>query len=157
MNNITENIEEIEEKIIGATESKLLQAMCVDDNEPKAGTIEPPVYIAYAGKKLEDTSIKASINDIVQSVRTVYDPEVPINVYDMGLIYKINQQENGEVFVDMTLTSPTCPIAGILPQQVADAIASTDGVGQVEVRIVWEPAWTPDKMTDEGKEMLELI
>ena len=157
MNNITDDIEEIEEKIIGATESKLLQAMCIDDEEKKIENIEPPVYIAYAGKKLEDTSIKAGMNDIVESIRTVYDPEVPINVYDMGLIYKINQQETGEVFVDMTLTSPTCPIAGILPQQVADAIASTEGVGQVEVKIVWEPAWTPDKMTDEGKEMLELI
>jgi FeS assembly SUF system protein len=87
----------------------------------------------------------------------VYDPEIPINVYDMGLIYKIGQNDEGDVYVEMTLTAPTCPIAGVLPQQVADAIAQTNGVGKVEVKLVWEPAWTPDKMTEEAKAMLELL
>jgi metal-sulfur cluster biosynthetic enzyme len=75
----------------------------------------------------------------------------------MGLIYKIDQQDNGDIYIEMTLTAPTCPIAGVLPQQVADAVALTEGVGKVEVKLVWEPAWTPDKMTDEAKEMLELL
>ena len=97
------------------------------------------------------------MHDIIEGIRTVYDPEIPINVYDMGLIYKINQQDDGDIFIDMTLTAPTCPIAGILPQQVADAVAKVDGTGKIEVKIVWEPAWTPDKMTREAKEMLELL
>ena len=75
----------------------------------------------------------------------------------MGLIYEINQVEDGNVFIDMTLTAPTCPIAGVLPQQVADAVAQTKGVGKVEVKLVWEPAWTPDRLTDEAKELLELF
>ena len=75
----------------------------------------------------------------------------------MGLIYKIEQAEKGDVFIEMTLTAPTCPIAGVLPQQVADAVAKTQGVGKVEVKLVWEPAWTPERLTEEAKELLELF
>ena len=125
------------ENTVGATESRLLQAMSVDT--------------------LSADTPKAKMIDIVEKIRTVSDPEIPINVYDMGLIYKIDQKDTGDLYIEMTLTAPTCPIAGVLPQQVADAVAQTDGVGQVEVKLVWEPAWTPDKMTDEAKEILELF
>lgn len=141
---------------IGATESRLLQAMSMADTLDKE-TVVPVDYVAYAGKELETGIQKAKMFDIVESIRTVSDPEIPINVYDMGLIYKIDQQDNGNLHIDMTLTAPTCPIAGVMPQQVADAVAATKGVGKVEVKLVWEPAWTPDKMTDEAKEMLELL
>ena len=114
-------------------------------------------FIAYAGEALKDSQSKAKMFDIVEAIKTVSDPEIPINVYDMGLIYKIDQQDNGDLSIDMTLTAPTCPIAGVLPQQVADAAASVTGVGKVEVKLIWEPAWTPDKMTEEAKVMLELI
>ena len=100
---------------------------------------------------------KAKMFDIVEAIKTVSDPEIPINVYDMGLIYKIDQLDNGDLKIDMTLTAPTCPIAGVLPQQVADAAAAVTGVGKVEVKLIWEPEWTPDKMTEEAKIMLELI
>lgn len=141
---------------IGATESRLLQAMSVEDSvEEKQPVLQD--FVAYAGEKLAIGVDKAKMTDIVESIRTVSDPEIPINVYDMGLIYKIDQQDNGDIFIDMTLTAPTCPIAGILPQQVADAVASTQGVGKVEVHLVWEPAWTPERLTDEAKEMLELF
>ena len=100
---------------------------------------------------------KAKMLDIVEKIRTVSDPEIPLNVYDMGLIYKIDQQDNGNIYIEMTVTAPTCPIAGELPQQVADAVAELSGTGRIEVKIVWEPAWTPERMTDEAKEMLELI
>ncbi|MBQ4400178.1 MAG: DUF59 domain-containing protein [Alphaproteobacteria bacterium] len=114
-------------------------------------------FVAYAGNPLANGQEKARMFDIVEAIKTVSDPEIPINVYDMGLIYKINQQESGDLDIDMTLTAPTCPIAGVLPQQVADAVAAVAGVGKVEVKLIWEPAWTPDKMTDDAKEMLELI
>lgn len=145
-----------ETDVVGATESRLLQAMTmVEDEQPDSTALVD--FTAYAGKELAAGVQKARMFDIVESIRTVCDPEIPINVYDMGLIYKIDQADNGDLFIDMTLTAPTCPIAGILPQQVADAAAATTGVGKVEVKLVWEPAWTPDKMTDEAKEMLELL
>lgn len=145
-----------ETDVVGATESRLLQAMTmVEDEQPDSTALVD--FTAYAGKELATGVQKARMFDIVESIRTVCDPEIPINVYDMGLIYKIDQADNGDLFIDMTLTAPTCPIAGILPQQVADAAAATTGVGKVEVKLVWEPAWTPDKMTDEAKEMLELL
>ncbi len=152
-----ERIKETEEKIIGATESRLLQAMSIDDTQTGIPTEPLPDFVAYAGKTLESGVSKAKMIDIVEQIRTVSDPEIPINVYDMGLIYKIDQKDNGDLYIEMTLTAPTCPIAGVLPQQVADAIALIAGVGKIEVKLVWEPAWTPDKLTDEAKEILELL
>lgn len=140
---------------IGATESRLLQAMSVEDATTEQ--VVPLEYSAFAGKQLSSGMKKAKMFDIVEQIRSVSDPEIPINVYDMGLIYKIEQKDNGDLYIEMTLTAPTCPIAGVLPQQVADAVVLTAGVGKVEVKLVWEPAWTPDKMTDEAREMLELL
>lgn len=80
-----------------------------------------------------------------------------INIWDLGLVYKISQKENGDVYIEMTVTAPTCPVAGILPQQAADAVARLDGVGVVEVKIVWEPAWTIENLSEEAKAMIELF
>lgn len=156
MSEKTENKENIEEQTIGATESRLLQAMSINDKEDAAPT-ELPEYIAYAGTELAQGVEKAKMFDIVEKIRTISDPEIPLNVYDMGLIYKIDQRDNGDIYIEMTVTAPTCPIAGELPQQVADALTEVAGTGRIEVKIVWEPAWTPERMTDEAKEMLELI
>lgn len=154
---MNEEIKETEEKIIGATESRLLQAMSVDDSATETPAEPLPDFVAYAGEALAEGVQKAKMIDIVEQIRTVSDPEIPINVYDMGLIYKIDQKDNGDLYIEMTLTAPTCPIAGVLPQQVADAIALLKGVGKIEVKLVWEPAWTPEKLTDEAKEILELL
>ncbi|MBR3676285.1 MAG: DUF59 domain-containing protein [Alphaproteobacteria bacterium] len=155
---MNEEIKKTEEEIIGATESRLLQAMSIDDTLAETIPQEPlPDFVAYAGESLAADVQKAREFDIIEQIRTVSDPEIPINVYDMGLIYKIEQKESGDVYIEMTLTAPTCPIAGVLPQQVADAVATLAGVGKTEVKLVWEPAWTPDKMKDEAKEMLELL
>ena len=150
--------EKTDDSKIGATEERLLRAMSVDDEALSFDQTEPLLdFVAYAGAPMVQTASKAKMSDIVESIRTVSDPEIPINVYEMGLIYKIDQTDNGDIFIEMTLTAPTCPIAGVLPQQVADAVAQTNGVGKVEVKLVWEPAWTPDRLTDEAKEMLELF
>ena len=151
-----ENKENTEDKTVGATESRLLQAMSVSDEED-AVPAELPEYVAYAGTELAQDAEKTKMFDIVEKIRTVSDPEIPLNVYDMGLIYKIDQSDNGDIYIEMTVTAPTCPIAGELPQQVADAVSEVAGTGKIEVKIVWEPAWTPERMTDEAKEMLELI
>ncbi|MBQ7303474.1 MAG: DUF59 domain-containing protein [Alphaproteobacteria bacterium] len=114
-------------------------------------------YKAYSGSELADNIKKANMYDIVSAIKTVSDPEIMINVYDLGLIYKINQQESGDVFIDMTLTAPTCPVAGVLPQEVADAVAKTEGVGKVEVKVVWEPVWSIERLSDEAKAMLDMF
>ena len=134
---------------IDETEAQLLQAMSVED--------ELPVYKAFAGSKLDTKDNLAKIYDIVEAIKTVYDPEIPINVYDLGLIYKINQLDSGDVHIDMSLTAPGCPVAGVLPQQVADAIAAVEGVGAVDVEVVWEPAWTLERLSEEGRMILEMI
>ncbi len=135
---------------IDENELQLLEAMSINDEEL-------PVYKAYAGKTLEDGIEPASLYNIVEAIKTVFDPEIPINVYDLGLIYKINQAKNGDVHIDMSLTAPGCPVAGILPQQVADAAAGLEGVGKVEVEVVWEPAWSLDRLSDEARMMLEML
>ena len=90
-------------EIVDENEAQLLNAMSVD---------ELPVYKAFAGKELEPSSKKAKMFDIVEAIKTVCDPEIPINVYDLGLIYKINQEDNGNLHIDMSLTAPGCPVAG---------------------------------------------
>ena len=135
---------------IDENEAMLLQAM---DMQEQIGAD----YKAFAGKKIETDVQKAQMCDIVEAIKKVSDPEIMINVYDLGLIYKISQQEDGDIFVDMTLTAPTCPVAGILPQQVADSIALIEGVGEVEVKVVWEPVWTIDRLSEDAKAMLDMI
>jgi len=134
---------------IEENEAMLLEAMSREDLKTE--------YKANAGTPLKAGAAVAQLEDVIEAVRQVYDPEIPVNVYDMGLIYNIDIQKNGDVFVDMTLTAPGCPVAGVLPQQVADAIAALEGVGLVEVKIVWEPLWTIDCMTDEGRAMVDLF
>ena len=94
---------------------------------------------------------------VIEALKTVSDPEIMINIWDMGLVYKIEQKENADVYIEMTVTSPMCPVAGVLPQQAAEAVASLEGVGEVEVRIVWEPAWSLANLSDEAKEMFEMF
>ena len=84
-------------------------------------------------------------------MRTVFDPEIPVNIYDMGLIYETGLAEDGGVEINMSLTSPSCPVAGTLPQSVADAIAAVQGVGEVAVELVWDPPWSPDLMSEDAK------
>lgn len=136
---------------IDETEQQLLAAMSVNDVE------ELPVYKAKAGKKLCSDAPKAEVKDIIESLKTVFDPEMPINIYDLGLIYDIKQEDNGNVHVNMTLTAPGCPVADILPQQAADAVASISGVGEVEVEVVWEPAWSIERLSEDARMMLDMI
>ncbi|MDR0319445.1 MAG: iron-sulfur cluster assembly protein [Rickettsiales bacterium] len=93
--------------------------------------------------------------DIINAVKTVYDPEIPVNLYDLGLIYKI-ALKGGKVQIDMTLTSPACPMADDLPKWVEDAVMKVPGVAEVHVKLVWEPAWNLDMMSDEARFQLDL-
>jgi FeS assembly SUF system protein len=88
---------------------------------------------------------------IVAALRTVHDPEIPVNIYDLGLIYRIDIAGNGDVAVDMTLTAPACPVAGMMPRLVEDAVKQVEGVGDIRVELVWDPPWTQEKMTEEAR------
>lgn len=145
-----------EDKILDDNEKHLLNAMGLTEDVLASGA-ELENYVAYAGQKKPSDEKNASKEDIIEALKTVSDPEIMINIYDMGLIYNIDIAADGDVMIDMTVTAPTCPVAGILPQQAADAVALVEGVGKVEVKIVWEPAWTPERMTDEAKMMIELF
>ncbi|MGA0343059.1 MAG: iron-sulfur cluster assembly protein [Arenicellales bacterium] len=88
---------------------------------------------------------------VIDGVREVYDPEIPLNIYDLGLIYRINIDERSHVEIDMTLTSPMCPVAGSLPGEVEMAARGVDGVSDVVVELVWEPTWGPEVMSEAAR------
>jgi FeS assembly SUF system protein len=94
--------------------------------------------------------------NIITAIKTITDPELPINIYDLGLIRKI-EIENGTVQIDMTLTTPNCPVADLMPTQVFDEVSKVDGVMSVRVALVWEPPWTVADLSKRGKSVLELM
>jgi len=94
---------------------------------------------------------------IIAALRMVHDPEIPINIYDLGLIYRIDIAPHGDVDIDMTLTAPACPVAGMMPLMVRDAVARVDGVGDVRVALVWNPPWNQSSMSDEARLQLGLM
>lgn len=104
---------------------------------------------------MHDAIKKAQIEaQIVEALRTVHDPEIPVNVYDLGLIYEINQSDIGHVHIVMTLTNPNCPVADTMPLEVKNAVKNVDGVSEVTIDMVFEPEWSKDMMSEAA--MLEL-
>ena len=102
---------------------------------------------------MDETAIDTMVIEAqaVEAIRTCFDPEIPVNIYDLGLVYKADIDERGNVAVEMTLTAPGCPVAAEMPGWVADAVANVPGVGEVEVNLVWDPPWTPDQMSEDAK------
>ena len=88
---------------------------------------------------------------VIEALKTVYDPEIPVNIYDLGLIYDLKISEDGVVDVEMTLTAPGCPVAEHFPSWVADAVKCVEGISDAHVDIVWDPPWTPERMSEEAK------
>jgi FeS assembly SUF system protein len=95
-------------------------------------------------------------DDIVQALKTVYDPEIPADIYELGLIYKVDVDDDRVVKVDMTLTTPNCPSAAELPAMVENAVVSVPGVREAKVNIVWDPPWDPSRMSDEARAVLNM-
>jgi FeS assembly SUF system protein len=110
--------------------------------------------LARAGTRLAPGTEIASREAIVEAIREVYDPEIPVNLYDLGLVYHLEQSAEGDVELHMTLTAPACPVAGTMPGKVAEAIAAVSGVGEVQVRLVWDPPWTKERMSEDAKLVL---
>jgi FeS assembly SUF system protein len=115
-----------------------------ENTESRGGSSLPPEEVARLGE------------EIVAALKTVYDPEIPADIYELGLIYRIDISDERAVTVDMTLTTPNCPSAAELPGMVENAVASVPGVGCVKVNVVWDPPWDPSRMSDEARLVLNM-
>jgi len=111
----------------------------------------PEGLTARAGAPLQPGMPAAGRETIEDAIRQVHDPEIPVNIYDLGLIYGLDIHPDGSVAIEMTLTAPACPVAGEMPQQVAEAVAEAEGVGEVQVTLTWDPPWTPERMSEDAK------
>ncbi len=109
-----------------------------------------------SGSALSEAEIARLTDEIVASLKTVYDPEIPADIYELGLIYRIDIADNRDITIDMTLTTPNCPAAQELPVMVENAVLSVPGVGQAKVNIVWEPPWDQSRMSDEARTVLNM-
>ncbi len=135
-----------------------------NQDEPKTATTATPADATAAapdvskpsGSALPEAEVARLTDEIVAGLKTVYDPEIPADIYELGLIYRIDISDDREVTIDMTLTTPNCPAAQELPIMVENAVASVPGVGQTKVNIVWEPPWDPSRMSDEARTVLNM-
>jgi len=113
---------------------------------------ELAVQSALTPQELDEFTSK-----LVIALKTVYDPEIPVDIYELGLIYKVDVADNKDVAVDMTLTAPNCPVAGEMPGNVKTALEQVEGIGQVTVNMTFDPPWTPERMSEEAKLELNMF
>lgn len=120
---------------------------------PEEKTVVEPNAADFTATQsaLPPEEIERMTTDIIAAIKTVYDPEIPADIYELGLIYKVDIEDNRTIKVDMTLTAPGCPVAGEMPGWVQDAIATVEGVMDVHVDMVFDPPWTPDRMSEEAQ------
>ena len=111
-----------------------------------------PQVSALSQQELDDFTGK-----LVTALKTVYDPEIPVDIYELGLIYKVDVSDKKDVTVDMTLTAPNCPVAGEMPGNVKAALELVEGVGEVTVNMTFDPPWTPERMSEEAKLELNMF
>jgi FeS assembly SUF system protein len=122
-----------------------------------ASASEPARAIAVPGSPIPKEELEQLTADIVAALKTVYDPEIPADIYELGLIYKIDVDDARNVAIDMTLTSPGCPVAGEMPGWVENAVGAVAGVGQVTVKLTFDPPWDKDRMSDEARLLLGMF
>ncbi|MET0194619.1 MAG: SUF system Fe-S cluster assembly protein [Hyphomicrobiaceae bacterium] len=112
---------------------------------------------AMPGSSIPAEELEQLTADIIAALKTVYDPEIPSDIYELGLIYKIDVDDDRNVAIEMTLTAPGCPVAGEMPQWVENAVASVPGVGQVSVKLTFDPPWEQSRMSDEARLALNMF
>jgi FeS assembly SUF system protein len=122
-----------------------------EETKPQATPNAPSIQSAIAPEELSRLT-----DDIVSALKTVYDPEIPVDIYELGLIYKVDIADDRQVAVDMTLTSPNCPAAVELPGMVENAVSSVQGVGPVKVKVVFDPPWDQSRMSEDARVALNL-
>ena len=129
----------------------------MDDASIAAETApEPATNAVVSASAIPADELARLTDDIVSALKTVYDPEIPADIYELGLIYKVDIADDRAVTVDMTLTTPNCPSAQELPIMVENAVSSVAGVGPVTVNIVWDPPWEQSRMSDEARSVLNM-
>jgi FeS assembly SUF system protein len=126
----------------------------IQENEERGVAPEAPAEAPPAAPEPEHDQLK---DDLVAALKTVFDPEIPVDIYELGLIYRLHADEERNIEVDMTLTAPGCPVAGDMPGWVENAVASVPGVGQVKVKLVFDPPWDPSRMSDEARLALNMF
>jgi FeS assembly SUF system protein len=117
----------------------------------------PETPVASSGSPMTPEELEALGNELIAALKTVYDPEIPVDIYELGLIYKVDVADNKDVTIDMTLTAPGCPVAGEMPGMVKDAVKTVKGIGEVKVNMTFDPPWTPDRMSEEAKLELNMF
>lgn len=109
------------------------------------------------GSSIPPAELERLTDDIIGALKSVYDPEIPADIYELGLIYRIDVDDDRNVAIDMTLTAPGCPVAGEMPGWVENAVSAVDGVGDVKVRMVFDPPWDPSRMSEEARVALDFF
>ena len=125
------------------------------DNTVRADAAAPAATVEKPSAIPADEMARLT-DEIVAALKTVYDPEIPADIYELGLIYKVDVDDDRLVTIDMTLTTPNCPSAAELPNQVENAVAGVTGVREAKVNIVWDPPWDPSRMSDEARTVLDM-
>jgi FeS assembly SUF system protein len=121
--------------------------MAAKITEEAAAAVASP----YSASSIPPDELARLTDDIVSALKTVYDPEIPADIYELGLIYKIDIEDDRSVKIEMTLTAPGCPVAGEMPGWVQNAVSAVEGVSDVDVDMVFDPPWTPDRMSEEAQ------
>ena len=111
-------------------------------------------FKSYDQVKVGKTIIE---EDIIEKIKTVFDPEIPVNIYDLGLIYKLEIDKKNNIVIKMTLTTPNCPVAGSMPESVGKAVSVIEGISSIKVELLWEPKWSKDMMTEDAKLALDIF
>ena len=123
-------------------------------NYPTKG--DKTTYIVKVGESKKNISKQIKLESVINSIKDVQDPEIPVNIYDLGLIYDIEILSNNDIKIKMSLTAPGCPVAGEMPKEVADAVYKLKDVGEVQVELIWYPPWTTDRMSEDARLALDI-
>ena len=126
------------------------------ENKPETGDVQRPTDVV-SSSAIPQEELARITDDIISALKTVYDPEIPADIYELGLVYKIDIEDDRSVKIDMTLTAPGCPVAGEMPIWVENAVGSIDGVGQVTVNLTFDPPWDQSRMSDEARLALNMF
>ncbi|QTN18656.1 SUF system Fe-S cluster assembly protein [Brevundimonas sp. AJA228-03] len=129
-----------------------MQDQAISQSETFAGTWAEPQAAALPQAELDRLT-----EDLIAALKTVFDPEIPVDVYELGLIYKVDLSDDKDVLIDMTLTAPGCPVAGEMPGWIEDAVMKVEGIKSARANLVFEPPWDPSKMSDEAKLALNMF
>jgi FeS assembly SUF system protein len=129
----------------------------IQENEERAVEAEAPAEVAPAAPATPAPEHDQLKDDVVAALKTVFDPEIPVDIYELGLIYRLDVDDERNIEVDMTLTAPGCPVAGDMPGWVENAVSSVPGVGQVKVNLVFDPPWDPSRMSEEARLALNMF